>query len=95
MYKIIEERNQGWDFPHDSKRHECDRICSKHDAPKTCHYTFVIEQHTSMGKVYFHESFVLNLYICANPNRNTYIVTLTSFIIKRLATVVLEVIQRL
>ena len=30
-----------------------------------------------------------------NTNRDTYIVTLTSFIIKRLATVVLEVIQRL
>ena len=50
-YRIIEERTSGWDFPHDSQRHECDRVCSKNDSPKTCHYTFVIEQHTSMGKV--------------------------------------------
>ena len=56
----MEERTAGWDFSYDSKRHECDRICNKQHTPKTCHFTFVIEQHTSMGKVYDKKMVYLN-----------------------------------
>ena len=50
-YKVFEERTNHGNFKHQPQRHECDRVCSKDEKPKDCHYKFIIEQHTSMGKV--------------------------------------------
>ena len=50
-YEVKEERSMIGDFPNQPGRHECDRICSASEPPKKCYYLFIIESHTSMGKV--------------------------------------------
>ena len=32
-------------------KHPCDRQCSINDTGRICHYTFVIELHSTLGKV--------------------------------------------
>ena len=38
------------DFPNQPEPHQCDRVC-KQGEKMECRYTFVLELHTSMGKV--------------------------------------------
>ena len=51
QYKVTEEQTNIGQHRHMLERNECDRVCSKNEIPKTCHFKFIIEQHTSMGKV--------------------------------------------
>ena len=51
QYKVTEEQTNIGQHWHMLERNECDRVCSKNEIPKTCHFKFIIEQHTSMGKV--------------------------------------------
>ena len=51
QYKVTEEQTNIGQHWHMLERNECDRVCSKTETPKTCHFKFIIEQHTSMGKV--------------------------------------------
>ena len=56
-YEVNEESSRIGDFPNQPKKHECDRICSASESPKKCYYRFIIESHTSMGKVILKLSF--------------------------------------
>ena len=51
QYRVTEEQTNIGQHWHMLERNECDRVCSKNEIPKTCHFKFIIEQHTSMGKV--------------------------------------------
>ena len=51
QYKVTEEQTNIGQHRHMLERNECDRVCSKNEIPRTCHFKFIIEQHTSMGKV--------------------------------------------
>ena len=33
------------------KEHPCDRQCSKNNTGRVCHYVFVVELHSTLGKV--------------------------------------------
>ena len=50
-YEVYEESSKIGDFPNQPKKHECDRFCSASEPPKECYYLFIVESHTSMGKV--------------------------------------------
>ena len=49
-YKVLENWAKRGDFPNQPTPHPCDRVCKK-DESMICRYTFVLELHTSMGKV--------------------------------------------
>ena len=49
-YDVTEDWAKEGDFPHQLQRHPCDRVCKKDD-PRRCHYVFIVERYTSMGKV--------------------------------------------
>ena len=49
-YKVLENWAKKGDFPNQPTPHPCDRVCKK-DESMICRYTFVLELHTSMGKV--------------------------------------------
>ena len=49
-YKVLENWAKRGDFLNQPTPHPCDRVCKK-DESMICRYTFVLELHTSMGKV--------------------------------------------
>ena len=49
-YKVFENWAKKGDFPNQPEPHQCDRVC-KQGEKMECRYTFVLELHTSMGKV--------------------------------------------
>ena len=50
-YKVFENWAKKGDFPNQPEPHQCDRVC-KQGEKMECRYTFVLELHTSMGKVF-------------------------------------------
>ena len=50
LYDVTEDWAKQDNFPHQLQPHPCDRVCKK-DEPKRCHFVFIVERHTSMGKV--------------------------------------------
>ena len=49
-YKVFENWAKKGDFPNQPEPHQCDRVCQQGQKME-CRYTFVLELHTSMGKV--------------------------------------------
>ena len=41
----------GSSFMEDLKPHPCDRSCGSNETSRTCHYIFVVELHSTLGKV--------------------------------------------
>ena len=50
MYEVREEGAKDGDFRFQLKPHPCDRVCKKDDT-KRCHFVFIVERTTSLGKV--------------------------------------------
>ena len=50
VYEVSEDWAKEGDFPDQPQPHPCDRVCKKDDT-RQCHFVFIIEQYTSMGKV--------------------------------------------
>ena len=40
-----------FEFMGELKKHPCDRQCNKNDTRRVCHYVFVVELHSTLGKV--------------------------------------------
>ena len=49
-YEVKEDWAKEGDFPDQPEPHPCDRVCKKDDSRK-CHFKFVVEHYTSLGKV--------------------------------------------
>ena len=49
-YQVFENWAKRGDFPNQPSPHHCDRVCKTGES-MVCRYTFVLELHSSMGKV--------------------------------------------
>ena len=50
MYDVSEQWAKDGDFRFQLQPHPCDRVCKKGDT-KRCHFVFIVERTTSLGKV--------------------------------------------
>ena len=64
-YDVFENWAKKGDFPNQPVPHPCDRVCRKGQS-MICRYTFVLELHTSMGKVRFVEHVSLLFSVFSN-----------------------------
>ena len=51
-YDVTEDWAKEGDLPHQLKPHPCDRVC-KEGVSNRCHYVFIVERTSSLGKVFF------------------------------------------
>ena len=71
-YDVFENWAKKGDFPNQPVPHPCDRVCRK-GQNMVCRYTFVLELHTSMGKVNLIKSFHYPFSVCLILNYDTNI----------------------
>ena len=64
-YDVFENWAKKGDFPNQPVPHPCDRVCRK-GQNMICRYTFILELHTSMGKVKFIQHFDSPFSVCSN-----------------------------